>query len=326
MPNSSPNLPPTGVLRAAINMGNFLLVTGKAPNGDPTGVSPDMALAIGAAAGVPVKFIPYARPGEIADDAEKGEMGHRQYRRRAAARRGHQLHRRLCRDRGDLSRAGRLADQIGHRGGPAGKNCAVTARSAYGLWLENNYKKGELVQFDNAGEALKAFDAGGFDAYAGLRPGLIDEQAETTGSRILDGQFTAVQQAVGTPRRTPPALNSSRPLSRKPRRTAWSQLYRAATARSAGCRSRRRRSVHARPSPPAGEGADGQLSSACHPPVVEAPLRARLNLAGSDDAGKLGGGVLHPRDEPPGHQHGDRRDPLPRPHQAPAAAARRARR
>src|SRR5262249_59849230 len=62
-------LAPTGVLRAAINMGNFLLVTGKAPSGDPTGVSPDMALAIGARLGVPVKFIPYARPGKIADDA-----------------------------------------------------------------------------------------------------------------------------------------------------------------------------------------------------------------------------------------------------------------
>src|ERR1700756_1516491 len=38
-------LAPTGVLRAAINMGNFLLVTGKSPSGDPEGVSPDMALA-----------------------------------------------------------------------------------------------------------------------------------------------------------------------------------------------------------------------------------------------------------------------------------------
>src|SRR5262249_19744803 len=72
---------------------------------------------------------------------------------------------------------------------------------AYGLWLENNYKKGELVQFDNATDALKAFDGGGFDAYAGLRPGLIDEQAKRAGSRILDGQFTSVQQAVGTPKK-----------------------------------------------------------------------------------------------------------------------------
>ena len=77
----------------------------------------------------------------------------------------------------------------------------MTARSAYGLWLENNYKKGELVQFDNAADALKAFDAGGFDAYAGLRPGLVDEQAKRSGSRILDGQFASVQQAVGTPKK-----------------------------------------------------------------------------------------------------------------------------
>src|SRR5260370_40153008 len=65
-------LAPTGVLRAAINMGNFLLVTGKTPSGDPTGVSADIAAAIAARLGVPVKYLPYARPGGIADHAEEG--------------------------------------------------------------------------------------------------------------------------------------------------------------------------------------------------------------------------------------------------------------
>src|SRR6202161_184924 len=65
-------LAPTGVLRAAINMGNFLLVTGKTPSGDPTGVSPSMAAAIAERLGVPVKYVPYAKPGELADDAGKG--------------------------------------------------------------------------------------------------------------------------------------------------------------------------------------------------------------------------------------------------------------
>ena len=36
-------LAPTGVLRAGINMSNFLLVTGKTDAGDPQGVSPSMA-------------------------------------------------------------------------------------------------------------------------------------------------------------------------------------------------------------------------------------------------------------------------------------------
>ena len=39
-------LVPKGYLRAAINLSNFLLVTGKESNGDPQGVSPDMAKAL----------------------------------------------------------------------------------------------------------------------------------------------------------------------------------------------------------------------------------------------------------------------------------------
>ena len=39
-------LAPTGVLRAGINLGNFLLVTGRGASGEPEGVSPDMARAI----------------------------------------------------------------------------------------------------------------------------------------------------------------------------------------------------------------------------------------------------------------------------------------
>jgi polar amino acid transport system substrate-binding protein len=199
-------LAPTGVLRAAINMGNFLLVTGKAPNGDPTGVSPDMALAIGARLGVPVKFIPYARPGEIADDAEKGlwDIGNIGAEpQRAAVISFTAAYAEI--EATYLVPAGSPIKSVSEVDQP-GKKCAVTARSAYGLWLENNYKKGELVQFDKAADALAAFDKGGFDAYAGLRPGLIDDQAKRPGSRILDGQFTAVQQAVGTPKKNAAAF------------------------------------------------------------------------------------------------------------------------
>src|SRR5438552_7845713 len=65
-------LAPTGALRAAINMGNFLLVTGRTPSGDPEGVAPDMAREIAAKLGVPVAYVRYARPGELADAAGSG--------------------------------------------------------------------------------------------------------------------------------------------------------------------------------------------------------------------------------------------------------------
>ncbi|PPR21037.1 MAG: hypothetical protein CFH40_01731, partial [Alphaproteobacteria bacterium MarineAlpha10_Bin3] len=65
-------LAPTGTLRAGINMSNFLLVTGKAANGDPQGVSPDMARAIADRLGVPMTLVPFKTPGELADAAGTG--------------------------------------------------------------------------------------------------------------------------------------------------------------------------------------------------------------------------------------------------------------
>ena len=199
-------LAPTGALRAAINMGNFLLVTGKTPSGDPSGVSPGMAAAIAARLGVPVKFVPYARPGEIADDAEKGlwDIGNIGAEPQRAAVINFTAA--YCEIEATyLVPAGSPIQSVGEVDQP-GKRVAVTARSAYGLWLENNFKKGELSQFDNADAAIKAFTEQKTDAYAGLRPGLIDVAAKLAGSRILPGQFTAVQQAVGTPKKNSAAF------------------------------------------------------------------------------------------------------------------------
>src|SRR6266699_2847571 len=194
-------LAPTGFLRAAINMGNFLLVTGKTPSGDPTGVSAYIAAAIAARLGVPVKYLPYTRPGEIADDAEKGlwDIGNIGAEpQRAAVINFTAAYAEI--EATYMVPAGSPIRGVGEVDQP-GKRAAVTARSAYGLWLENNFKKGELLQFDSADTAIKAFADQKMDAYAGLRPGLIDVAAKLPGSRILDGQFTAVQQAVGTPRK-----------------------------------------------------------------------------------------------------------------------------
>src|SRR3954454_7954804 len=194
-------LAPTGALRAAINMGNFLLVTGRTPSGDPTGVSPDMAAAIAARLGAPVKFVPYERPGQIADDAENGkwDIGNIGAEPQRAAVINFTAA--YCEIEATyLVPAGSPIRSVAEVDQP-GKRVAVTARSAYGLWLGNNLNKGAALQFDNAEAAIKAFTDQKMDAYAGLRPGLIDVTAKLPGSRILDGQFTAVQQAVGTPKK-----------------------------------------------------------------------------------------------------------------------------
>ena len=97
-------LAPNGVLRAGINMSNFLLVTGKAANGDPQGVSPDMAAEAARRLGVDVQYVTYPNPGLVADASVKGEWDGR-HRRRTRARQDHQILGRVLRNSSHVSSA-----------------------------------------------------------------------------------------------------------------------------------------------------------------------------------------------------------------------------
>ena len=193
-------LAPHGVLRAGINMSNFLLVTGKTASGDPTSVSPSMAAAIAERLGVPVKYVPYPKPGELADDASKdvwdiGNIGAEPARAEKIAF--------------TAAYAEIEATYLVPQGSPLktiadvdkpGVRIAVTARSAYDLWLDRNIKHATLVRSNSLDAALEQFKAEKLEALAGLRPRLITDVETIPGAVILPGQFTAVQQAVGNPK------------------------------------------------------------------------------------------------------------------------------
>jgi polar amino acid transport system substrate-binding protein len=66
------------------------------------------------------------------------------------------------------------------------------------LWLERNIHNATLCRGNSQAEVVEMFLKEKMEALAGLRPGLVGEVAKIPGSRILDGQFSAVQQAIGT--------------------------------------------------------------------------------------------------------------------------------
>ena len=194
-------LAPTGVLRAGINLGNFLLVTGRSPSGDPEGVAPDMAREIAARLGVPVEYVPFPRPGELADAAERGVwdiglIGAEPQRAEKIAFSPAYVEIEAT----YLVPAGSPLQTIADVDRP-GVRIAVTARAAYDLWLERNIKHAELVRSASLDAAFEQFAAEKLEALAGLRPRLLTDVEKLPGARILDGQFTAVQQAVGTARK-----------------------------------------------------------------------------------------------------------------------------
>ena len=193
-------LTPTGVLRAGINLSNFLLVTGKRPNGDPDGVSPDIAEEIARRLGVPLKLVSFKSPGELGDQAGKnvwdiGNIGAEPQRAQTIA-----FTAAYCEIESTyLVPAGSTLKTIADVDKP-GNRIAVAGRSAYGLWLENNIKHAKLVTTEGLDGSFNAFVEQKLEALAGLRPRLIDDVKKLPGARILDGQFSAVQLAVGTAR------------------------------------------------------------------------------------------------------------------------------
>ena len=199
-PDLRSELAPSGTLRAGINLANFLLVTGRTPDGDPQGVAPDMAAEIAKRVGVPVTYVPYATPSELADAAAAGAW-----------------------DIGLIGAEPARAETIAFTAAyteieatylvppdsaldtveavdRAGVRIAVAGGSAYDLFLSRSLRNAELVRASGLDGSYDLFVEQKLDALAGLRPRLLSDVERLPGARILEGRFTAVQQAVGTPR------------------------------------------------------------------------------------------------------------------------------
>jgi polar amino acid transport system substrate-binding protein len=59
------------------------------------------------------------------------------------------------------------------------------------------------VRSEGLDASYDRFIADMLDALAGLRPRLVLDVERIPGAKILDGRFTAIQQAVGTPKGRP---------------------------------------------------------------------------------------------------------------------------
>jgi polar amino acid transport system substrate-binding protein len=193
-------LAPGGVLRAGLNLSNFLLVSGKTTAGEPAGVAPDMAAEIARRLGVPVTYVLYQTPGELADAAETGAwniglIGAEPQRAEKIAFTPAYVEIEAT----YLVPAGSAIRTIADVDRP-GVRIAVTGRSAYGLWLDRHIKHATLVKTGTLDSAFEQFVGDRLEVLAGLKPRLLSDVEKLPGARILDGKFTAVQQAIGTGR------------------------------------------------------------------------------------------------------------------------------
>ena len=191
-------LAPTGVLRAGINMSNGLLVTGRSASGDPDGVSPDMAAEIAERLGVAVAYVKYDRPSKLADAVgtnvwDIGLIGAEPARAEKIA-----FTPAYCEIEATYLVPAGSSFKTAADVDSAGARIAVRRGSAYDLWLERNIKHATILRSDTAEGPFNQFVAEKLEALAGLRTGLTEDVKKLPGATILAGNFTTVQQAIGT--------------------------------------------------------------------------------------------------------------------------------
>lgn len=199
-PAAQAELAPAGRLRVGVNLGNFLLVSKDAASGELRGVVPDLAQELGRRLGAKVELISYPGAGQVADagatDAwDVGFIGAEPARAAQIAFTRAYLEIPAT----YLVPAGSPIRSVAEVDCP-GVRIAVAARSAYDLYLSRSIKQAELVRAEGLPASFDLFVANKLEVLAGLLPRLVTDVMRLPGARILEGQFTAVQQAIGTPK------------------------------------------------------------------------------------------------------------------------------
>eukprot|EP00418_Pyrodinium_bahamense_P065477 CAMPEP_0179076314 /NCGR_PEP_ID=MMETSP0796-20121207/34039_1 /TAXON_ID=73915 /ORGANISM="Pyrodinium bahamense, Strain pbaha01" /LENGTH=270 /DNA_ID=CAMNT_0020773567 /DNA_START=58 /DNA_END=870 /DNA_ORIENTATION=+ len=189
---------PTGKLRVAINMRNALLVTGETPSGEPEGLAPSMAAAFAEKIGVPVEFVPYSSPADLAKDAEHDKWDVAMIGADPDRAAFVDFTAPYCQIEATFavpttSGAQKCADVD-----KANVRIAACAGAAYTLWLERNIKNAKLEKIEGHDETYEFFKDEGCEAVAGLRSKLKKDGAKRPGTRILRDKFMAVEQAACT--------------------------------------------------------------------------------------------------------------------------------
>jgi len=208
-------------MRVGLNYSNFLLVLGDDERGEPRGIAPDLGRELARRTGLTLEFVKFDGAGKLFDAVKSA----------------------AC-DVGFLGAEPQRANEVEFSpayleipvtflvpaGSPIktladvdreGVRVAVSERSAYDLYLTRTLKKAQLVRVPGIPASYDAFIGQKLQALAGLKPKLVEEAERTPGSRVLDGQVTGVQQAIGAPKGREAAAKYLREFAEEVKRSGF---------------------------------------------------------------------------------------------------------
>ena len=203
----SKKLAPSGVLRVGLNMSNFLLINGTDTTGLPDGVSPGVGKRLAEELNVKYEFVQFAKPGLLADavNEDKWDIGNiacEKERTKSIDFSNSYVNidaNFIFRNKDNF----KTNDDVNS----VGTKVAVLERSAYDLWLTENFKNVNLVRVNTIEESHKLFRENKVHVLAGLKPKLIEEIKSNEEFDMITVPFTYIKQSIGIKKGNPEILD-----------------------------------------------------------------------------------------------------------------------
>jgi polar amino acid transport system substrate-binding protein len=189
----------TGKLRAAINFGNPILAS-RGADGEPTGVSVDLAREAGRRLELPVELVTFTSAGNVVEAVKARSVdlafvaidpvrgADMEYTAPYVVIEGAYL----VRTASPLQR-NEDVDRAGTR-------VAVGRGSAYDLYLTRELKAATLVRVPTSPVVVDEFMKQDLEVAAGVKQQLQADARRVGGVRLLPGRFMVINQAMGVPK------------------------------------------------------------------------------------------------------------------------------
>jgi polar amino acid transport system substrate-binding protein len=192
-------LAPGGKLRAGMNLQNSLFTT-RSSSGELQGVSVDVMQELGRRLKVPVEWVMFTTPGDVADAATGGKwdvaiLAIEQSRATTIAFAPPMTEIVATYMVPPGSKLTRIEDVDA-----PGVRIAVSEKAGYELYLSKALKHAELVKVRGTPASMEAFRDRKLDALASLKPFLLDFAPKYPGATVLEGRFMTVNHGLGSPR------------------------------------------------------------------------------------------------------------------------------
>lgn len=200
-------LAPTGILRAAINYNNPLLARRDPATGTLTGLAVDLSRELARRTGVRLEVMPYDAAGKITAGASENAWDVAFLAIDPVRGRDIDFTAAYIELEGTYMVSATSAlhgiEDVDHEG----VRIAVTAGSAYDLFLTRELKHAQIVRATDTPKSMELMVEQKLDAVAAVRTALAAEARRVPGLRVLDGHFMTIPQAAGVPKGRPVAAH-----------------------------------------------------------------------------------------------------------------------